>query len=69
MKKNDFNAIKDISVDELSMKLKELQEKLFKLKLHHSIGNLKNPMEIRKTKRSIAKIKTIIFIKIHRVNV
>jgi large subunit ribosomal protein L29 len=60
MKKKQFNELKDASKDELMLKLEELQKKLFELKLKHSTVKIKNPMEIRNTRRDIARIKTLL---------
>jgi|YNPMSStandDraft_1061717.scaffolds.fasta_scaffold05175_11 large subunit ribosomal protein L29 len=60
MKKKQFNELKDASKDELMLKLEEWQKKLFELKLKHSTVKIKNPMEIRNTRRDIARIKTLL---------
>jgi large subunit ribosomal protein L29 len=60
MKKKQFNELKDASKEELMLKLEELQKKLFELKLKHSTVKIKNPMEIRNTRRDIARIKTLL---------
>jgi len=60
MKKKQFNELKDASKEELMLKLEEGQKKLFELKLKHSTVKIKNPMEIRNTRRDIARIKTLL---------
>jgi large subunit ribosomal protein L29 len=55
------NEAKNMSDIELNVSLVELQDKLFKLKFRHSsTGSIKNPLEIREMRRSIARIKTFI---------
>lgn len=60
MKIREFKEIKELSKEELIIKLEELQKKLFESKLKHSTVKLKNPLEIRNLRRDIAKIKTIL---------
>jgi large subunit ribosomal protein L29 len=60
MKSKLWNDIKNMVDVELSAKLSELQDKLFKLKFRHSMSPVKNPLEIRKIRRNIARIKTLI---------
>jgi large subunit ribosomal protein L29 len=63
MKSENWNEIKNITNVELSSRLRELQDRLFKLKFRHSSVPLKNPLEIRETRRIIARIKTLIVLK------
>lgn len=44
---------------ELSEKAKQLRQELFNLRFQLGTGRLENPMQIRKTKRSIAQVKTV----------
>jgi large subunit ribosomal protein L29 len=50
--------IKGLSMDDLQEKLYELEEKLLKLKLNHAVSEIENPMQIRSTRRLIARVKT-----------
>ncbi len=45
---------------ELANKLADLKSELFNLRFSHATGNLANPLALRKCKRDIAKVKTII---------
>ncbi len=47
-------------VEQLKNELSELKEKLFKLRFKNAFGQLENPMEIRKTRRQIARVLTIL---------
>jgi large subunit ribosomal protein L29 len=58
MKSKLWNDIKNMTDVELSSKLGELQDKLFKLKFRHSTAPVKNPLEIRAIRKNIARIKT-----------
>ena len=52
--------IRELTVEELNTKLKELKEELFNLRFRHATGQLENPVALRICKRDIAKVKTII---------
>jgi large subunit ribosomal protein L29 len=60
MKGKLWNDIKSMADVELNTKLSELQNKFFKLKFRHSVSPIKNPLEIREIRKSIARIKTFI---------
>ena len=57
MKTKEF---RELTVDELNTKLKELSEELFNLRFRHAIGQLENPASLKTCKKDIAKIKTIL---------
>lgn len=44
---------------ELATKLADLKSELFNLRFSHATGNLANPLALRKCKRDIAKVKTV----------
>ena len=48
----------EMSVSELQARLREAQEKSFRLKFQHAGNPVKNPMEIRWARRNIARILT-----------
>jgi len=48
------------STEELQKMVVELKEKLLKLRFKNAYGQLENPMEIRKTRKQIARILTIL---------
>ncbi len=50
--------IRGLSMDDLQEKLYELEEKLLKLKLNHAVSEIENPMQIKQTRRLIARVKT-----------
>lgn len=51
--------IRDMTPDELNLKLTSLKEELFNLRFQVATGQLDNPMRIKDVRRSIARIKTI----------
>ncbi len=56
----DLKELKQLSAPELSEKAKELTQELFNLRFQLGTGRLENPMQIRKTKRTIAQVKTLL---------
>ena len=57
MKASEF---RDLSIEELSVKEKELAESLFNLKFQHATGQLDNTAQLKKTRKDIARVKTIL---------
>jgi len=55
-----FEDVSGLSVDELKKKDFELRRNLFEMKMKNSLGQLANPLEIRFTRRDIARVKTAI---------
>jgi large subunit ribosomal protein L29 len=56
----DFKELRNMTVDELAEKERQLVQELFNLRFQFGAGRLENPMQIRKTKRNIARVKTIL---------
>ncbi|MGI6486255.1 MAG: 50S ribosomal protein L29 [Tepidanaerobacteraceae bacterium] len=52
--------IRDLSDDELTLKIKNLKEELFNLRFQAATGQLDNPMRIRQVRKTIARIKTVL---------
>ncbi len=59
-KKKDDVQFSELTTDELRVKVRENQEKLFKLKFQNTTAPLKNPREIRTTRRVIARALTFL---------
>ena len=55
----DLKELRQLSGPELEGKAQELTQELFNLRFQLGTGRLENPMQVRKTKRSIARAKTI----------
>jgi large subunit ribosomal protein L29 len=55
----DLKELRQMTGAELSEKAKQLKQELFNLRFQLGTGRLENPMQIRKTKRSIAQVKTV----------
>ena len=56
----DLKELRQLTGPELSEKAKQLIQELFNLRFQLGTGRLENPMQIRKTKRSIAQVKTVL---------
>lgn len=57
-KGREKEEMKTMSAAELEARLKEAQETRFRLQFRHASNPLKNPMQIRMTRREIAQLKT-----------
>ena len=54
------SEIRKMSQAELSEKLVSLKKDLFFLRMQHATNQLDNPLNIRKTKHDIARVKTML---------
>jgi large subunit ribosomal protein L29 len=55
----ELKELRQLSGPELAEKAKQLTQELFNLRFQLGTGRLENPMQIRKTKRAIARAKTL----------
>ena len=55
-----IEKLRDLTVEELELKLKDLKEELFNLRFQHATNQLDNPMKMVEVKRTIARVKTVI---------
>jgi large subunit ribosomal protein L29 len=55
----DLKELRQLTGPELTEKVQLLTQELFNLRFQLGTGRLENPMQLRKTKRSIARVKTI----------
>jgi large subunit ribosomal protein L29 len=53
-------AIRELGVDELRAREKELDDQLFRLRIQKSMGQLEAPLKVRLLRRDLARIKTIL---------
>jgi large subunit ribosomal protein L29 len=51
---------RDMTEDELRARERELTEELFHLRLRRASSQLPNPMKVRETRRSLARVKTVL---------
>lgn len=57
MKASEF---RELSVEELEVKAIELAEAFFNLKFQHATGQLDNTAQLKRTRRDIARVKTVL---------
>jgi len=55
-----ISQLRDLTVAELEIKLKDLKVQLFKLRFEQATNQLDNPMRIVEVKKTIAKVNTLI---------
>ncbi len=56
----DVKELQQLGADELVDREKQLSQELFNLRFQFGSGRLENPMQIRKAKRDIARVKTVL---------
>jgi large subunit ribosomal protein L29 len=56
----EAKELRDLSADDLARKRLELREEISHLRLKRVTGRLDNPMQLRKTKRDLARVETIL---------
>ena len=54
------NELREMNVEQLNAKLKELKEELFTLRFQHAINQLDNPQKMVEVKKNIARVMTIL---------
>lgn len=54
------DKVRELSVEELHGKERELAEQLFRLRFQKAVGQLDNPLKLRETRRDIARVKTVL---------
>lgn len=56
----DLKELRQLTAPELADKANQLKQELFNLRFQMGTGRLENPMQIRKAKRDLAQVKTIL---------
>ena len=54
------SEIRDLTTDEIKARLKDEREKLLRLRLNHAVSAIEIPSDIQHTRRSIARLLTIL---------
>ncbi|MCP4632874.1 MAG: 50S ribosomal protein L29 [candidate division Zixibacteria bacterium] len=54
------NDIRDLAVEEIEQRLRDVEEELFNLKFRRSVQQIENPLQIRFLRRDLARIRTIL---------
>ena len=52
--------IRELTVDDLRARVKELDDQLFRLRLQKSMGQLEAPAKVRDVRKDLARMKTIL---------
>ena len=60
VKRMKTNEIREMSLDELNVKLNDLKKDLFNLRFQNATNQLENPKRITEVRRDIARVKTVI---------
>ena len=61
-----FGEIRDLTAEELRKRMLTSREELFEMTMKHSMGQLAAPSEITEKRKSIARIKTALSMKMNR---
>ena len=54
------NELRDLSVDELRTRERDLDDQLFRLRIQKSMGQLEAPLKVRGVRRNLARVKTLL---------
>jgi len=52
--------LRDLSVEELRAKQKDLGDQLFRMRIQKSMGQLDAPLKVRHVRRDLARVKTLL---------
>ena len=52
-------AMKEMTVEEITQRVSELREELFNLRFRNSMRQLDNPLKIRESRREMARLLTV----------
>lgn len=55
-----MEEIKQLSTDELTIRLKDMQDEMQNLQFQLTLHQLDNPLKVRSVRRDIARLKTVI---------
>jgi large subunit ribosomal protein L29 len=52
--------VRELTVDDLRARVKEIEDQIFRLRIQKSMGQLEAPGKVREVRRDLARIKTIL---------
>jgi large subunit ribosomal protein L29 len=52
--------VRELSVDDLRLRERDLADQLFRLRIQKSMGQLEAPLKVRTVRRDLARIKTLL---------
>lgn len=53
------DKLRDMTISELEVQLRDLKEELFNLRFQNATAQLDNPLRIREVRKTIARVKTV----------
>jgi len=56
----DVSELRDLPVDDLRVRERDLRDQLFRLRIQKSMGHLEAPGKVRTTRRDLARVKTVL---------
>lgn len=59
-----YDEIKDLTVEELRKRIVMTRSQLFQTKMKHSLGQIQNPIEIRDSRRDLARMNSALNLKL-----
>ena len=54
------SEIRDLTTEEITARLKDETDKLLRLRLNHAVSAIERPSDIQTTRKTIARLKTIL---------
>jgi large subunit ribosomal protein L29 len=60
MSSKKVNALRELSVEDLRQKERDLDDQLFRLRIQKSMGQLEAPLKVRDVRRDLARVKTLL---------
>jgi large subunit ribosomal protein L29 len=60
MRELHVSRIRELTADEVNLKIKDLREELFNLNFRNSMRQLDNPLKIRAARRDLARLMTVL---------
>jgi len=60
MRELHMSRIRELTADEVTLKIKDLREELFNLNFRNSMRQLDNPLKIREGRRDLARLMTVL---------
>lgn len=55
-----MHEIKELSKDEIELRLQDATEELYNLRFQHTVHQLDNPIRLRDVRKEIARLKTVL---------
>jgi large subunit ribosomal protein L29 len=57
---SDVSELRDLTVDDLRIRERDLRDQLFRLRIQKSMGQLDASGKVRTTRRDLARVKTVL---------